>query len=59
MVKEKSINLFGIFVQKALLIRSARRKKKKYIYIYILSMSLVFWLGDHYHKYCTSPPSLH
>ena len=55
MVKEKSINLFGIFVQKALLIRSARRKKK----IIILSMSLVFWLGDHYHKYCTSPPSLH
>ena len=35
MVKEKSINLFGIFVQKALLIRSARRKKK-----IILSMSL-------------------
>ena len=54
MVKEKSINLFGIFVQKALLIRSARRKKK----IIILSMSLVFWLGDHYHKYCMSPPSL-
>ena len=18
----------------------------------------MFWLGDHYHKYCTSPPSL-
>ena len=30
MVKEKSINLFGIFVQKALLIRSARRKKNNY-----------------------------
>ena len=45
--------MFGIFVQKALLIRSARRKKKN-----IISLSLVLWLGDHYHKYCISPPSL-
>ena len=48
--------MFGIFVQQAILIRSARRKKKKKI---ILSLSLVFWLGDHYHKYCTSLPSLY
>ena len=46
--------MFGIFVQKALPIRSARREKK----IIILSLSPVFWLGDHFHKYCTSPPSL-